>query len=83
LAILLVVVLVLLLLGISGGFEEDDEQENEDEQRVSRREEAPSEVPAEKLEPPYVGCYGSGVQSAKLRSANSLPGGEGRGEGGR
>ena len=41
----------------------------------SGRQSAPSEL-GQKSEPTDVGCYGSGVQSANLDSANSLP--EGR-----
>jgi ATP-dependent helicase Lhr and Lhr-like helicase len=40
--------------------------------RSSRRQEAPS-VSRDQSEPPYVGCYGSEVQSANCNSGNSLP----------
>ena len=40
------------------------------EPRGSRRTEAPAEIPEKKLEPPYVGCHGSGVQYASF-SGNS------------
>ena len=43
------------------------------EPRSSRREEAPSPSAEKQSEPPHVGCYGSGVQSANC-SANSHPG---------